>query len=468
MNTTTVTASVQLFVLLIFLGVQSAAIPSGRRLRDIVAEKFPDSTFILGATIGAVGLDTLLGEILNREFGYVTPENDFKQTVIHPEPGVWNFNNAEKWVANVSKNNQIVRVHAPIGPQCSDWAKNDARTPAELNNNLQEFFTAVCSLSNTVARFKYLDVVNETIIKGQWHREKAGLLWECPWYILGQDTDENSTPLYIRKAFEIAGRYAPRLKLIYNQHQIFDSSATETLLFGTIRKLRADGLRVDGIGWQAHIDNGWATADNLNGLGRFIDRCHAENLEFHITEASVYIKEPLTAAQLQLQADTYSKILAVLLEKSGNGKVGWNTWHVSDVYTAHAEWYPSLFDTLGTAKPAYYAIQSVLESHPLAVKPRTVNCPGENRVVIIKKIKKDCFEIVCTTPSNAHHFRITVFSLQGAQIARRTIRLNGAGTHRIEWNPGRQLPSSFIVNVSVDNIPGARLVVNPQAYRFGR
>jgi hypothetical protein len=43
--------------------------------------------------------------------------------------------------------------------------------------------------------------------------------WENPWYKIGRDTDKNNTPLYIKKAFQIADQYAPGIKLIYNHHE---------------------------------------------------------------------------------------------------------------------------------------------------------------------------------------------------------------------------------------------------------
>ena len=68
-------------------------VPDGKRLRDIVAAKYPKGNVFVGAAINGPmtnpGVDF---EILNREFSYTTPENDFKQIWIHPEPGnVWRW-----------------------------------------------------------------------------------------------------------------------------------------------------------------------------------------------------------------------------------------------------------------------------------------------------------------------------------------------------------------------------------------
>ena len=63
-----------------------------------------------------------------------------------------------------------------------------------------------------------MDVVNETILPdGSWFGPKPGTnRWENPWLTMG--LDENGFPKYIVKAFEISTKYAPNVKLVYNQN----------------------------------------------------------------------------------------------------------------------------------------------------------------------------------------------------------------------------------------------------------
>ncbi len=335
---------------------------SGRRLRAIVVDKYSEGSIIIGGTTASREFGTNTGLILDREFSYVTPENDFKQTTIHPDPSTWNWTHSDAWIQHIADNNQILRMHCPISPQCSDWARDDNRTAEELETNLHEFLQAVCVRYNNTSGIEYMDVVNETVIAGAWHTDKPGTDWECPWYKIGLDNDINATPLYIKAAFEIAQQYASDIKFIYNQQEQEIYASSWNLIFETIEYLRTNGLRVDGIGWQAHIDNGWATAENLNKLRTLIDSAHNNNLEFHITEASVWLKDGCSQTYLEEQAATYKAILKVLLEKRSSGKVGWNTWHIDDGHGWHREWYPSLFDTDYNPKPAYYAIQDALEN----------------------------------------------------------------------------------------------------------
>ena len=154
--------------------------PSGRRLRNISEVQFPDKSIIIGATTGSWAFGDNTGLILDREFSYVTPENDFKQMVIHPDQTTWRWDRSDAWLQHIIDHNQILRMHCPVSPQCSDWAKGDSRTPEELEKNMREFFKAVCQRYNGKQGFEYMDVVNETVTQGVWHTNKPGTNWECP------------------------------------------------------------------------------------------------------------------------------------------------------------------------------------------------------------------------------------------------------------------------------------------------
>ena len=332
-------------------------------LREIVADKFPDGNLLIGATTGQNLLDTPTGEILDREFSYVTPENDFKQTRIHPDNSTWRWDRSDAWIEHIAKNNQVLRMHGPIGPQASSWAKEDSRTAAELEQNMRDFVRELGKRYGDVPGIIALDVVNETIENGRWVTDKPGSNGrELPWYKIGQDSDENKTPLYIKYAFEEANQHADNLKLIFNQHEKPIQSASWDLIKETITYLRDRGLRVDGIGWQAHLKAGWELdpreTDSLRDL---IDWAHQNNLEFHITEQTVAIDDT-SQSELEKQAATYRAIIEILLEKSSAGIVGWNTWKIDDGTGWRPQDFSALFDRDFAEKPAYYAIYEALTS----------------------------------------------------------------------------------------------------------
>jgi GH35 family endo-1,4-beta-xylanase len=356
-----------LFVFLMTVSLTAAVLaeppmPTGPRLRRIVADNYPHNNLLIGATTGSWAFGTDQGVLMDREFSYVTPENDFKQSVVHPTPTEWYWSRADAWIQHIQDNDQVLRVHGPIGPQCSSWARDDARTPAELEENMREFFVALCQRYNGRPGFRYIDVVNETVIGGQWHTDKPGDSWECPWYKIGVENDSAGTPLYIRYAFEIAALYASDFRLVFNHHESPTREASWDLIKDTIRKLRAHALPVHGIGWQAHVDVGWDTAANLAALSDLISWAHTHNLEFHITEQSVWIPDT-SGESLQAQSQTYRNIVENLMQHRHTGLVTWNTWHISDAHGWKKDKFPSLFDTLYRAKPAYYALQGLLATN---------------------------------------------------------------------------------------------------------
>ncbi len=339
---------------------------SDKALRAITAEQFADSSLIIGVTCGLWAFDYPCGEIVDREFSYVTPENDFKQKTIHPNNTDWSSADASAWVGHAEQNGQIIRMHCPIGPQVSQWAQEDSRTAEELEKNMTDFLTAVCTTFNSTRCIRYMDVVNETVRNGAWFGPETGAgadLWENPWPKIGFDTDLNHTPLYIKKAFQITNTFAPNIKQLYNHHEGPENIASWELIKSTVVNLKSSGIRIDAIGWQAHVDNGWATEAHLQALRELIDWAQRNGLEFHVTEASAFIRNAVNADELQLQADTYAKILGVLLEKSRTGRVGWNTWHLTDAYTYRSEYSPALFDAENNPKPAYYAVRKCLEDY---------------------------------------------------------------------------------------------------------
>lgn len=188
-------------------------------IKDLLVKSGYDTNQVyVGATLNHVQLNTNVSELFLKEFTYSTPENCAKQNRVHPKPGIWDWEPIDDYLDFADKNNITLRIHGPISPQASHWAKADNRTKEELEKNMVEYFTALCKRMNNEPSVKWMDVVNETITpEGKWFEEKPGvLLWENPWEQIGRD--KNDVPLYITKAFDIANKYAKNKSLVFNQH----------------------------------------------------------------------------------------------------------------------------------------------------------------------------------------------------------------------------------------------------------
>ena len=337
-----------------------------KTIKELVAEVFPEGNVFIGSACHQFLLKTTSAIILDREFSYVTPANDFKQSYIHPEPGKFQYEKADEWVQHCQANKQVIRMHAPISPQCSKWAKEDNRTAAELSTMLDEYLTALYSHYNGISNIRWADVVNETIDTktGGWFGPKPGTdKWENPWPKIGFDeTHPLKPPLYIKQAFEIANKLAPDLKLIINQHGALEKQTWEKMK-QLVAYLRENNLRVDGLGWQAHIDLGWEKIPgNLEYLAEIIQWCHANNLEFHITEFNVWLKNE-NANKINEQAKTFQAITKVMLDNRNTGTVAINFWHIRAKDTRNKDWDGCLWDNNYNKKPAYSEIVELLKSY---------------------------------------------------------------------------------------------------------
>jgi endo-1,4-beta-xylanase len=332
-------------------------------IRELVSHCYPNGNLVVGTACHEHYLGTQTEEIINREFSYMTPASDFKQSYIHPEPGVWRWEKSDKWISHCRENNQVIRLHAPISPQVSSWAKDDSRTAEELEQNLVEYMKAVCQRYNETEHVKWLDVVNETVYHtdGSWFGPKPGNdSWENPWPVMGYDeTHELRPPVYIKKAFEVANEYGSNLKLIINQHGGM-SDAIWDKIKGLVIYLRQNNLRVDGIGWQAHEWLGWEKEEgNMQRLSDLIDWCHQNDLEFHITEFNVWLKQE-DLGKLTEQAETFHAITRLAAEKSKNGFIGINFWHIRAVETQNKDRDGSPWAEDYQPKEAYFRIKEAI------------------------------------------------------------------------------------------------------------
>ena len=324
-------------------------------------------TIIVGATLNHNELNTIKEELFLKDFKYLTPANSAKQTKIHPTPKVWNWQQIDDFISLAQKHDLQVRLHGPISPQASKWAKQDYRTPAELNQIMTEFATAFAMRFNNEPTIKWMDVVNETILpNGKWFGPKKGTdKWENPWLKMG--LDENGYPLYILKAFEIATKHATNIKLVYNQNAGMQTEMWNKLK-ETIVYIRSKGYRVDGIGWQAHIGLSPTTEAlkentdvELKKLSKLIDWAHQNDLEFHVTELDYFIQDKSKLNEgLKSQATFYQKLINVLQKKTKSGVVTLNLWDIGERTKKGKEGaFQSIYDSKFQPNPSYNIIKNI-------------------------------------------------------------------------------------------------------------
>lgn len=345
-------------------------------LRQIVDDKYPANNVYIGATSMYSKIGTKETKLLAREFSYTTPANDFKQSYVHPNNDTWRWDKADAWIQFARKHQQVIRIHGPISPQCSRWAKNDARTDIELLTNLSEYMTELCRRYNDEEVVQWMDVINETVSRdGSWKTSETGdTKWELPWESIGYekvDKDKyphlgGKVPLYIIRAFEIATKEASNKKLVINQHGGMHVEMWNKVK-DLVRYLRDSGLRVDGVGWQAHISYGrdvdWESPEvSRQALKDLIAWAHTNSLEFHVTECNIHVPLNKPGSE-QEHIDTYMSVFNTVLEMRQSGVVTFNLWNIKDVphYKNKSKTVIAPWDEQLNPKAIYFEMKKALE-----------------------------------------------------------------------------------------------------------
>jgi GH35 family endo-1,4-beta-xylanase len=336
------------------LKYESEKLSTPKEKNNISAISSPENeSFLVGSTLIHRELSSNYANLFLKDFKYLTAMNAAKQSNINPTKGSWKWNQIDNFAKFSKDNNLLFRLHSPIGPQCSKWIKDDARTADELQASLDEFLFRLLDRYKDFDNIKWIDVVNETILaSGKWLGSKPGnSKWENPWLDIG--LDENGYPLYIIRAFELADKYAPNKKLVYNQNGGMQIPMWEKLK-ETVMYLKSKGQRVDGIGWQGHLMNNNGLKqfvenldEELKKLSDLIDWAHSNKLEFHITELDYYNDgENNIFNSVKKQAEVYQKLMDLLQEKSKNGLVTVNFWSMGERISSRGKkgHYMSIYD----------------------------------------------------------------------------------------------------------------------------
>ncbi len=368
-------------------------------LKQIIEKYYLDRDFTLGASSKDTYLttDTTLMRIWKNEFHYNTPENDTKQVVVYPTPGAeWNDHNYMEYIKIARENGQVMRFHSPTSPQSSAYICDDSRTPEELEPMLREFvgrmFTVIEENSDVV---KWADVVNETLAgsditgsgyngehstdavtykTGDWFGPRVGdNQWENPWTKLGFETVtfEGVTfdiPKYIPMAFKIAQEKAPSVKFIFNQDGNEVDLELWNTLYRTIRYMRSQGLRIDGVAYQCHVYLGWEKKpENLEKLQTIMTQAHENDLEFLISELDVItdgeIEDYQGEARLKIrdeQAATIGAVVELVLQNVGKGVTSLNFWTMTDNRWIPGKTCCTLFEPNGEPCAAYHTVKDLL------------------------------------------------------------------------------------------------------------
>jgi endo-1,4-beta-xylanase len=190
------------------------------------------------------------------------------------------------------ENGMYLRCHALVWhSQLAPWveAKTDW-TPEELRKVIVDHITAVAG--HYKGKCYAWDVVNEVL-------EEDGSYRNSVFYrVLGEE--------YIKLAFETTAKVDPGTKLYINDYNLEWPHAKTEGTQRIVKWLKDEGVRVDGVGLQAHlITEGAPTIDqHIDAIRGFTKL----GVEVALTELDIRMTMPATPEKLALQKEAYKNV----------------------------------------------------------------------------------------------------------------------------------------------------------------
>lgn len=208
-------------------------------LKSVLADKF-----LIGVAVNssqAAGLDSIGAAVIKKHFNSIVAENCMKSEEIHPEEDRYDFRLSDEFVRFGEENNMFIIGHTLIWhSQLAKWfcidEKGEKVTPEVLKKRMKEHIYTV--VGRYKGRIKGWDVVNEAILEDGSYRKSP--LYE----ILGDEL--------IPLAFQYAHEADPDAELYYNDYGMAHEGKRNAVV-ALVKKLKEQGLRIDGVGIQGHM-----------------------------------------------------------------------------------------------------------------------------------------------------------------------------------------------------------------------
>jgi endo-1,4-beta-xylanase len=321
------------------------------------------------------GKDGMALMVVARHFNQISPENLLKWESVHPEPDRYDFAAADRYVEFGRSRELFVVGHVLLWHQQTPaWVfAGEGGSKLDRETALRRLKGHVDAVAGRYrGRIGGWDVVNEAL-------EEDGTLRRTAWFeAVGED--------FVVKAFAYAHAADPQAELYYNDYNLWKPAKRDAAI-RLVRKLRAKGLRVDGLGEQGH----WGIDDPpLGAIDDALAAMRAAGIRPLITELDIDVlpREPemwgadlakkakiraatnvypdgLPPAMQEKLARRYADVFTLFL-KHGVGRVTF--WGVTDATTWLDDFpipgrvnHPLLWDRQGRPKPALDAVIQVLQ-----------------------------------------------------------------------------------------------------------
>jgi endo-1,4-beta-xylanase len=333
--------------------------------------------FLVGVAVGSRSIRQDSALII-REFNSLTAENDMKSGVIHPTEATYNWKNADDIVAFANRNKIKIRGHNLLWhTQAAEWMfvgpdGKQASKQLVLKRLKDHIFTVMNRYKGKIYAW---DVVNEAIDDSQ---DSTVMYRKTKWLEIFNGPD------FIDAAFRFAHEADPAAKLYYNEFNN-ERPVKREKIFKLMKRLKANGVPIDGVGFQAHWSLDYPTGTQLRTA---LNQIVSLGLDVQFTEVDITIHprllgdpapvtqpvDPGYTPELEArQIAQYKAVFDIMREYKKNISAV-TFWNVTD----RTSWldsrgggsagdlkpatpmilkaYPLLFDVNGQRKKAYWAV----------------------------------------------------------------------------------------------------------------
>jgi endo-1,4-beta-xylanase len=295
--------------------------PPTDALQTLAARERPD--FTIGAAVAlapSVSNNDYRNLVYGGNFGSVTTENALKWQFIHPQPDRYDFTDADNLIGIARQHGLGIHGHTLVfGEANPAWVQNLATATTEDKDIVKNIM--VDHITKTVEHFKdriaSWDVINEPLDEDDPTNLRPHLWFKA----MGES--------YITTALDAAHRADPSAKLYINDYGLESDGERWDSILALVKKLKAAGAPIDGVGFQAHI---YEEADIIDPavLRRHIQQLAELGLAARISEVDVYSDDGL-----DVQAKQYSDVFAACFSEPTC--TSWTTWGVTDRYNLYLD-----------------------------------------------------------------------------------------------------------------------------------
>jgi endo-1,4-beta-xylanase len=281
-------------------------------------------------------------QLQSQQFDMVTPGNEMKWDTTEPSNGTFNFSPGDQIVAYAKANGEQVRCHNLVWQsQLPSWVSSlpSSQVQAAMETHI------TTEATHYKGECYAWDVVNEPF------NSDGSFVADAFYNAMGSG--------YIADALRTAHAADPNAKLYLNDYNIEGENAKSNAMYSLAQSLLAQGVPLNGIGFESHFILGQVPSDMEANMQRFASL----GLDVAVTELDDRITLPATSANLAQQATDFANVVKDCLGVSRC--VGVTQWAVGDADS----WVPGTFSGQGAAtmfdqnynpKPAFTAVQQAL------------------------------------------------------------------------------------------------------------